>query len=239
MRALAALLVAGCYGPRVPDGVRCDPTSPACPSGQTCVTTAGGSICTSAVSGPDAPATDAQLDAAPDAPPDAQTRFIYAANLAACINPVATPPDPAACATSSGPDAVRVDGDDGGHPWDAFVRFHIDAAIAGRTVIAVHLQMTASNNTNSDSPSSGSVYEATAFSSTDLSTAEPAKASTTALAGTQGAVALGQTITWPLPTGLAVENTNVYLELETTNTDAVIYDNRTGAVPPELIIDTQ
>ena len=239
MRALAALLVAGCYGPRVPDGVRCDPESPACPTGQTCVTTAGGSICTSAVSGPDAPATDAQLDAGPDATPDAQTRFSYAANLAECINPVATPPDPAACATSAGPNAVRVDGDDVGHPWDAFLRFHIDAAIAGRTVTAVHLQMTASNNANSDSPSSGSVYESVPFSSTDLTTAEPAKADPAALAGPQGAVALGQTVLWPLPNQLAAAGSNVYLELETANTDAVIYDNKNGTVPPALIIDTQ
>jgi len=48
-----------------------------------------------------------------------------------------------------------------------------------------------------------------------------------------------QTVVWPLPTQLGVESTNVYLELETTNTDAVIYDNKNGAVPPTLIIDTQ
>lgn len=236
MRALTLLLVAGCYGPKVPDGVRCDPAAPACPSGQTCVTSSAGSICTA---GDASIAVDARPDG-PDAPPDAQTRFTYVANIAACINPVATPPDPSACATSSGPNAVRVDADDGGHPWDAFLRFHLDTAFAGKTVTAFHLQMTASTNPNSDSPSSGSIYESVAFSSTDLTTAEPAKADPAAIAGPQpGAVALGQTVVWPLPTQLAVAGTNIYLELETANTDAVIYDNKNGAVPPTLIVDTQ
>lgn len=237
MRACVALLLAGCYGPKVPDGVRCDPASPACPSGQRCVTTGAGSTCT-AMAAADAPVEPA-VDAGPDAPPDAQTRFLYVANLASCINPMATPPDPAACATAAGPNAVRVDADDVGHPWDTFLRFHIDAAIAGRTVTAVHLQMTASTNANSNSPSSGSVYESVAFSSTDLTMAEPAKADPAAIAGPQGAVALGQTVVWPLPTQLGVESTNVYLELETADTDAVIYDNKNGAVPPTLIVDTQ
>lgn len=234
MRALVALLVAGCYGPKVPDGVRCDPAAPACPAGQSCVTTSAGSTCTSMPAAP----VDAAPDV-PDAPPDAQTRFTYVANLASCINPVAAPPDPATCATAAGPNAVRVDADDGGHPWDAFLRFHIDTAITGRTITAVHLQMTASTNMYSDSPSSGSVYEVVPFSSTDLTTAEPAKADPAAVAGPQGAVALGQTVLWPLPNQLAAAGSNVYLELETANTDAVIYDNKNGAVPPTLIIDTQ
>ncbi|MBV8760091.1 MAG: hypothetical protein JO257_22560 [Deltaproteobacteria bacterium] len=239
MRAVAALLIAGCYGPKVPDGVRCDPAAPACPSGQSCVTSAAGSICT-ASSGPDAPiARDAAVDAAPDAPPDAQTQFLYVANIAACINPVAAPPDPAACATSAGANAVRVDADDGGHPWDTFLRFHIDTAIAGRTVTAVHLQLTASMNPNSNSDSSGSVYESVAFSSTDLTVAEPAKANPAAIAPSQGSVQLGATVVWPLPKRLGVAGTNVYLEVETASIDAVIYDNRSGLAPPMLIIDTQ
>ena len=238
MRALVLLLVAGCYGPKVPDGVRCDPAAPACPSGQTCVTSAAGSICTAMPADAAIP-VDAAPDT-PDAPPDAQTRFTYVANLAACINPMAAPPDPAACATAAGPNAVRVDADDVGHPWDTFLRFHIDAAIAGKTVTAFQLQLTVSTNPNASSPSSGSVYQSVPFSSTDLTTAEPAKADPAALAGPQGgAVALGQTIVWPLPTQLAVAGTNVYLELETANTDAVIYDNKNGAVPPTLVIDTQ
>ncbi|HSN29792.1 MAG TPA: hypothetical protein VLT45_26070 [Kofleriaceae bacterium] len=237
MRALVPLLVAGCYGPKVPDGVRCSPASPACPSGQTCVTTQAGSICTS-MAPVDAPA-DAAVDAGPDAPPDAQTRFVYEASVAACVNPVGTSPDPAGCSTAAGPNAVRVDADDTGHPWDAFLRFHLDSAFAGRTVTAVHLQLTASTNANSDSPNSGAVYQSTAFALADLSVAEPAKADPTALAGNQGAVALGQTVRWPLPTRFAVINTNVYLELESTSADGVFYDNRNGAVPPQLIVETQ
>ena len=237
MRGVALLLAAGCYGPKVPDGVRCDPASPACPAGQSCVTTQGGSICTAR------PVTDAAVDAAvdagPDAPPDAQTRFIYTANVAACINPMGAPPDPAMCAVAAGPNAVRVDADDTGHPWDAFVRFKLDAAFAGRTITAVHLQMTVSTNVNSESDNSGSVYEAMPFALSDLSVAEPAKADPAALAGSQGAVALGQTVLWPLPVRFAVANASVYLELENASIDGVFYDNRNGAVPPQLIIDTQ
>ena len=54
------LAIGGCYGPRVPTGAACDPLAPACPDGQACVTTAGGSFCGEPGQGP---------DAAPDVPP--------------------------------------------------------------------------------------------------------------------------------------------------------------------------
>lgn len=238
---LAALALAGCYSPRAPFGAPCDPAASACPSGQACVRQENGTFCdVPPDAASDAPATrDA---AAIDTSTDARTAFVYTPSVVACINPKAAPPDPAACATAAGPNSIRVDAQDGTtvfHPWEAFVRVDLDGAFAGRTVTAVHLQMTVSTSTSSDSTNSGLVYEATPFTLADLSVAEPAKASATALAPTQGAVAQLQTVDWPLPASLAAPDGSVYLELETPSANAVMYWDLAGTTPPQLVVDVQ
>jgi hypothetical protein len=237
---LAVLALAGCYSPRAPFGAPCNAGAPACPAGQACVRQDNGTFC------------DVPPDAAGDAPPiedaaidtstDARTAFVYTPSVVACINPKATPPDPAACATAAGPNSVRVDAQDGTtvfHPWDTFVRVDLDGAFAGKTVTGVQLEMTVSTSTSSDSTSSGVVYQATAFTLADLSVAEPAKASATALAPTQGAVVQLQTVDWPLPASLAAPNGSVYLELETPSANAVMYWDLAGTTPPRLVVDVQ
>jgi len=239
---LAALALAGCYSPRAPFGAPCDPARPACPTGQSCVFQANGTFCDVA---PDAAASDAPvlIDASIDAlpPPDALMSFTYAPSIVACIDPTAATPDPATCATAAGPNSVRVDAQDGSplHPWDTFIAIDLDGAFAGMTVTAVHLRMTASTSTSSDSTNSGIVYHSTPFTLADLSVAEPAKASGTALAPTQGAVAQLQTVDWPLPASLASPGGHVYLELETPSANAVMYWNLAGTTPPQLVVDAQ
>ena len=205
-----------------------------------CLVQANGTFCDVAPDAardapPDLPAAATGIDA----PPDAGTEFTYTPAIVACINPMAAPPDPAACATSAGPNSVRIDAADLAHPWDAFVRVDLDDAFAGRTVTAVHLRMTASTSTSSDSVNSGLVYKSTAFTLADLSVAEPAKASPTALAPSQGAVAAQQTVDWALPASLATPHGSIYLELETPSSNAVIYWDLGGTTPPALVVDVQ
>jgi hypothetical protein len=184
------------------------------------------------------PLPDAAADA-PDAPPDAQTVYPYGAIIAKCINPLATPPSPSACSSVSGADTVIVDGDDTMHPWDTFLRFDLDTAFAGRTVVGVRLQLTATDATIAMSNNSGLVYESVPFTNTDLTVAEPAKAQAMALAPSQGAVTQLQTVEWPLPASLVTAGGSVYLELESPSTDGVDYWNRAGATPPQLFVDVQ
>lgn len=231
MRALvSAALVAGCYAPKAPAGAPCDLAAPSCPAGQRCVAPG---VC---ATGP------LPVDAAPDgpsidAPPDAQSEFVYKPSIVACINPAA--PSPAACSSSITPAGVTVDGDGGGHPWDTFIRVHIDASISGRVVTALRLQMTATDGAAAMSPNAGDVYRVQSFTLTSLGTTEPAKADPMRIAASPGAVAALQTVEWPLPIALATPSTTLYLELESTSTDGADYWDLTGATPPQLIVDVQ
>jgi hypothetical protein len=199
-----------------------------CPAGQTCQPVG---VCS---------ATSIPLpDAAIDGPPDAQASFAYPAAIAKCINPLATPPSPSACAAASPANQLHVDGDATMHPWDAFLRFDLDDAFAGRTVTGVRLQLTASDSAAAMSDNSGVVYKSVEFTNADLSTAEPLKAQTAALAPSQGAVAPLQTVEWPLPAALVSANGSIYLELENPSTDGVDYWDNAGATPPQLIVDVR
>jgi hypothetical protein len=226
--SLTALLLAACYGPKAPSGAPCDPAAPVCPRGQTCQP-AG--VCSSTA----LPAPDAAVDA----PPDAQAVFAYPAAIAKCINPLATPPSPSACAAASPANQLHVDGDDVMHPWDTFLRFDLDTAFAGRTVTGVRLQLTATDVAAAHSDNSGVVYKSVEFTNGDLSTAVPLKAQTTALAPSQGEVTPMQTVEWPLPASLASPGGSIYLELDNPSTDGVDYWDGSGTTPPQLFIDAR
>jgi hypothetical protein len=225
---LTALLLAGCYGPKAPSGAPCDPAAPVCPAGQTCQPVG---VCSAIPM----PLPDAAIDAAPDA----QAIFAYPAVIAKCINPLATPPSPGACAAASPANQLHVDGDASMHPWDTFLRFDLDDAFAGRTVTGVRLQLTATDVAAAMSDNSGVVYKSVEFTSADLSTAEPMKAEMGALAPSQGEVVPLQTVEWALPASLASPNGSVYLELETPSADGVDYWDQTGTTPPQLFIDVR
>jgi hypothetical protein len=165
--------------------------------------------------------------------------FPYPASIAKCINPAAVPPSPTACAAASPANQLHVDGDDAMHPWDTFLRFDLDAAFEGRTVTSVRLQLTTTDVAASASDNSGIVYKSVEFTSADLSTAEPMKAQTTALAPSQGVVMPLQTVEWALPASLASPGGSVYLELENPSTDGVDYWDTAGTTPPQLLVDVR
>ncbi len=235
MRARIAIIIAtGCYSPHPQAGAPCDPAQPSCPGGQQCVAEGGGHFCE----------THAIIDALPpdaaiDAPPDAQSAFGYTATVAECIDPMA--PNPAMCTSIKGAAQLVVDMLDATtlQPWDAFLRFDLDGAFAGRSVVMVRLELTATDDTNAPSGNSGELYQVMPFTKLDLSLAEPAKVSATALAPNQGAVAKLQLVMWPVPTSLVAPNGSVFLELESTSQDGVNYWNLAGATPPRLVVYVQ
>ena len=176
------------------------------------------------------------MDAPADAPADAPSMFAYTATVAECIDPAT--PDPTECTTIKGPDQLVVDMLDANtkQPWDAFVRFDLDGAIAGRTIDLVRLELTATTDSLAPSGNSGELFQVQPFTRMELFGTEPMKVSTTPLAGSQGAVTNLQVVTWPVPTMLVAASGSVYLELESTSQDGVNYWNLAGPNPPRLLV---
>jgi hypothetical protein len=240
VRVFAMVAVCGCYAPQNLTGSPCNPENPICPFGQQCVAVSddqhrcevGGSGSDDAAI--DGPRHDARVDAAP---PDAMHSFAYVATVAACIERLF--PSPMLCITENGASQLVVDAQDSttGQPWDAFVRFDLDGAIAGHTVVAVKLELTATDSARAPSDNSGVVWKSSPFTAMDLSMAEPAKVGAAAIAPSQGAVIKLQVVRWPLPTSVVAANAAVYLELESPSVDGVNYWDLTGANPPRLLID--
>lgn len=239
--ALLVLVAAGCYAPRVAPGVACDPAADNCPSGQTCAASAAGFVCvTPGERAVDAAAdgmTDAAADARPDAPPDAAGHVEYTASVSDCVNRVT--PDPDSCASLSGLAGMLVDMSEATtmQPTDGFVRFDLDGALAGKTIVSATLRLTATNDARAAGPASGVLYRVQPFTRATLAMTEPAKIGSQPVSPGQGAVAKLQPVNWPLPTSLVSANGSVFLEIVNTNTDGVIYGTKAAAAPPLLLID--
>lgn len=192
-------------------------------------------------------------DAAADAPstptdgplPDAATsvRFEYAAEVAECVDPAA--PDPMACRTenvgaSNNLFQLVVDLQDTAtaHPWVAYVRFPVDNQLAGRTITAVALRVTATDDALAVSNSTGEVFAVAPFSLADLTGTAPAKTSAR-LAPSQGAVALLDVVEFPLPTDSVRAGEPAHFGIFPVSPQGVNYWNSSGPDPPVLIIDTE
>ncbi len=80
-RVIALVGLAACYAPTAQSGAPCDPTSPACPSGQACTAGTDGFFCSSRPGG-GSDGTDAAIVNG-DAPmlTDGQTSFCYGTGL--------------------------------------------------------------------------------------------------------------------------------------------------------------
>jgi len=247
MALIGLLGSVGCYSAEPRLGLPCDPITRACPGGQECVDTGGGSFCLA----PGSPSDDAGGgddtmmmldDAGTDSPmiamPDALMHIEYMAVVADCINPAT--PDPDGCIAANGAGQLVVDSNDSTtmNPWQGYVKFDVDGMIAGRTVMAVHLRMVATSDAKAPSPNSGSVWQVAPFTRTSLATTTPATIGNV-LAGSQGAVAANQPVNWSLPTSLVSANASVYLGLTSASSDGVNYWNSTGTTPPRLVIDLQ
>ena len=259
--------VAGCYSPKVPANVPCDPAAPHCPVGQTCMGIAGAAVCSGSVldvldapleidSAPiDAPEHDATIehdamimhDASimPDASivPDAMLAPLhldYPASIAVCLDPAM--PDLTSCTAAKGTSQLAADNmNDAGGTYSGYLRFDLDGQLAGRSVMIVTLTLTDSGATDADSDDSGEIWRVGAFTQSSLALVAPMKAGTAPISPSQGAVALGQAVTFALPVGLVGANQTVYLGLFSVSPtgDGVQYWDKTGTTPPRLHIDAQ
>ena len=252
--ALLLALAAGCYAPSVTPGAPCDPQVGNCPRPLMCVTGAAGYTCQlgpgssgddAMIDVPSVPDPDAAIDAAPDASPDAPTdapavtHLEYPSVVADCVN--RNDPDPDQCIQVNGIGQLSVDAEDSSanNPWDGFVRFDLDNALAGRVVTSVKLRMSTTSNSQTDSDHSGVVWQVQMFTRASLASSLPARVGTVPIAGGQGAVNQNQDVLWPLPTAIVSANSSVYLSIVTPSTDGTNYWNQTGTRPPRLIIDLQ
>ena len=226
-------MLVGCYAPSAPSSVPCDPLAPRCPTGQHCIASAVGFVCSSDAG--DLPPDAAFLgDAGVDSVPIQRT---YTATVAECVSP--TTPDPQRCRELNGNAQLVLDLRDATttEPWQAFVRFDLDDALAGRTVTKVVLRVVVTAASNAPGPDSGSVFEVQPFTLATLATTAPAKVGD-ALAGSVGAVTNGEVVTFTLADpSIANANSPVYLGLFANDEDGVNYYNRDGAMPPQLIVD--
>jgi hypothetical protein len=162
----------------------------------------------------------------------------YPATVAECVDPMQ--PDPAKCRMIKGNTQLVIDNKDAttGHPWNAFIRFDLDDALAGHTVTHVALRVTATDDSLAPSPDSGTPYSVAAFTLQSLTGTLPAKVGGP-LVASKGPVTQLEAIDFELPPAIAAASSPVYIGLFPTNNDGVNYWNRDGATPPVLLVDIE
>jgi hypothetical protein len=188
---------------------------------------------------------DAEIDADLNAPdgaldgPSPVTHLMYPATVAECIDPVV--PSTMLCRSINGAQQLVLDKQDSMtlNPWQSYVRFDLDGALANKTVLKVELRVVATDAGKAAGTSSGEVWKVQPFTLASLDTTTPAKIGTVPLAGSQGAVAKLQVVTWPIPSTIVAPNSGVFFGLITTASDGVNYWNIAGVDPPVLLIDAQ
>jgi hypothetical protein len=231
VRAWWVILVAcGCYQPgALASGSPCSVDQPTCPTGQTCIRVDGVFRCevNPGSNGPDAPLSN-------DGPPPGTHRIAYPTTASACVS--AEFPGETVCTDIYSPDALVLTKLDAVTmmPLTSYLRFDLDGALAGSTVAAVTLQLTAMTTAQAASDQSGTVWEANSFTQASIDDTTPGKTSMAVLASDRGAVAKGAIVEWPLASTLVSANSVLCLELESESTNNVIYDRST---PPTLFVD--
>jgi hypothetical protein len=160
----------------------------------------------------------------------------YGATVADCVDP--TIPDPDACAAEGGGIRMSVDLENGMTPTPriSFLRFDLDAQLTGMSVDSVELLLSVPVFAGAESTNSGEVWQVTEFDRAALFTAAPDKVGASPLAGSVGAVAQGQTVSFQLPSTLVSAGGTVYLGVFPLSTNGVDYFNSLGTVPPALLI---
>lgn len=160
----------------------------------------------------------------------------YTATIAECIDPGA--PDPAFCRSVNGDTELPVDQNDSNLnvPFYSYLRFDVDAAIAGREITGVTLRLVVSDGAQSDATMTGEVWRVATFTLADLSTQAPAQLGGAPLAGDQGAVVQLQPVEWALPPAV-IDGGPLCLGLVPLSAGGVNYWNLQGADPPRVRID--
>ena len=170
----------------------------------------------------------------PDAPPNS-VRLSYTATIAECVDPAL--PNLMRCASYNGNDQLVVDGADGqtNSPWESFLRFDVDAQLAGRTVHSVTLILTSTDDDKADGPDSGAIWEVEPFDRVSLASEAPAVVRDAQLAGSKGRVEQVEPVAWALPVSMATST--LYLGVLTaSDMGGVNYWNLDGDEPPRLEI---
>ncbi len=161
----------------------------------------------------------------------------YAAAVAACIN--TTMPNPSTCATENGGNRMSVDlqGTPGNTPRHSYVRFNLDGTLSGKTVDQVTLRVVVSTVMGAESDQTGEVWQVAEFDQGSLNGTVPGQLGSSPLAPNQGMVALGEEVTFTLPSSTVTPNGSVYLGIVPVTTNGVDYWNLIGTDPPTLIVD--
>jgi hypothetical protein len=161
----------------------------------------------------------------------------YAATFAACNSDQDL--DIAKCEALYGNGTMDIDAQTtAGLVAHAYVRFDLDAQLAGKTIDAVTLRLTTLSDPNAqaNSDKSGDIFAVGPFDATSLGMAQPAT-----IGGPVGLdlgpVAIGTDYYWGLQNLPVVASSSVYLAVITTSGDGVRYWNDHGTVPPLLIVN--
>lgn len=178
---------------------------------------------------------EARLGESAESPANS-VRLVYTATIAECIDPAL--PDLTRCASFNGNDQLVVDGDDGqtNSPWESFLRFDLDTALAGRTVHSVTLVLTSTDDDKADGPDSGAIWEVEPFDRDSLAIEAPAVVRAVPLADSKGKVEQVEPVAWTLPVAMASTD-SLYLGIITASDNGgVNYWNLAGEEPPRLEI---
>lgn len=163
----------------------------------------------------------------------------YTAVVADCIKPSA--PDPDVCETEAGSGVMTVDTQFNPMldptPRNAYIRFDLDGALAGKTVDAATLTLRVTSISGGESNQTGELWEVEPFVRADLFVMTPATIGATPIGANQGAVALGAQVDFSIPTSLVSPNDSVTVGLLPLTTNGVDYYNTNGVEPPILVID--
>lgn len=120
---------------------------------------------------------------------------------------------------------------------EAYLRFDLDSAVAGKKIVSVKLRLVVSDKTSADSDQTGEVWEVASFTASGLYSGVPSKLGSSALAPDRGPVLEGDEVSWDLPTNLVKPNGSVFLGVFPVTSDGVEYWNKNGDVPPKLVIE--
>jgi hypothetical protein len=177
-------------------------------------------------------------------PPPPCGTLSYSASIADCVNPAA--PDPDDCAADAaafegGPGRMVLDtyySNGGGGARTIYLRFDLDAAFAAADVATVALELSTPPDAWAASDNTGDIWSVGSFTRPDLFSAAslPADLGATAISGSLGVLAAGATVSFPLPTALAIPGAAVTLRVRPLSTDGAVLWNMTGTTPPRLVI---
>lgn len=159
----------------------------------------------------------------------------YPASIAECISPVLLDPD--ACEAAAGLGFLNVDlevvnGSD--TPEHAFLRFDLDDALMGKTVLSATVELVVGPTFGAGSDHTGELWDVKPFTLPDLSLGSPEGVNL--VSADLGACGRGDTVAFVLPTSMVTSGVSLYFGLFPLSGDGVNYYNNAGLTPPRLLI---